>query len=448
MGGCASKNKIRDADGDEGPIGIHSFSMEVQLGKGGYGVVHACEKLTGPDKGTMYALKEMDKSQLRKEKQRIAEAMTERNILANVHHPYLCNLRYAFQDDEKLYLVLDIALGGDLRYQQRHNGPNIFPGSSLKVFPEDWVKYYTASMVLALGNLHQVGIIMRDMKEANILMEATGAVKLSDFGVSAFADKDGKCHKGSGTPGYMAPEIYQKNHEHSFDFDWFALGVTAFQLATASFPFPSEKIRKASVRENPGALETEGLEKKMQQIGASSYFVDFIIGMCAQYPENRLGGGRGPRGCAKLQTHRWFDTIDFALLEKGELPAPYMPDVSTANCAVDGNAIMDQFDVGQTKKKRAKDIFDESNEPDFAPFYFKFDENQKRTGTVVLGKKARMRSRRASSASFKVLRETVMKKGVEVREFKSETHLKSAVVDLDKPLLGKLSTKFEESDSA
>ena len=56
MGGCASKNKIRDADGDEGPIGIHSFSTEVQLGKGGYGVVHACEKLTGPDKGTMYAL--------------------------------------------------------------------------------------------------------------------------------------------------------------------------------------------------------------------------------------------------------------------------------------------------------------------------------------------------------------------------------------------------------
>ena len=172
MGGGGSKGKSKEPSG---PVWLNHFSLEITLGQGGFGVVKAVEKLYGKDKGNICARIILDKAQLRKNSSMVQAALMERHVLVKVHTPHICNLRYAFQDQENLYLVLDVALGGDLTFQIKHHGPKTHPVTKNKIFPEEWIQYYAASMVLALGTLHANNIIMRDMKPDNILMDATVA---------------------------------------------------------------------------------------------------------------------------------------------------------------------------------------------------------------------------------------------------------------------------------
>lgn len=151
---------------------------------------------------------------------------TERDILADVRHPFIVKLNYAFQTEGKLYLVLDYLRGGDL-FTRLNNEV---------MFTEEDVKFYLAELALALNHLHSLGIIYRDLKPENILLDSAGHINLTDFGLSKESLNNEKCFSFCGTVEYMAPEIIsRKGHTHAVD--WWSFGVLMFEMLTGVLPF-------------------------------------------------------------------------------------------------------------------------------------------------------------------------------------------------------------------
>lgn len=161
------------------------------LGRGGFGAVYACRK---NDTGVIYAMKCVNK-RLVKEKNALGNILEERNVLTRIKTPFVTNLKYAFQDRENLYLILDLMLGGDLKYHLLNSTR----------FPEKRVRFYAAQVLLALEKLHKDSILYRDVKLENVLLDAKGNCCLSDLGLAVCTKVKIKGY--AGTPGYTAPEV-------------------------------------------------------------------------------------------------------------------------------------------------------------------------------------------------------------------------------------------------
>jgi serine/threonine protein kinase len=123
---------------------------------------------------------------------------------------------YAFQDRMNLYLIMDYLPGGDLRYQI----------GKWERFPEHIVKFFVCCIVLALEYMHSNGVMHRDVKPENIIIDQKGYLRLTDLGIAKVVGGD-NYKDTSGTPGYMAPEVINREN-HSFEVDFFALGVIAY----------------------------------------------------------------------------------------------------------------------------------------------------------------------------------------------------------------------------
>ena len=134
----------------------------------------------------------------------------EREIMGGVDHPFIVQLRYAFQTNDKLYMIMDFINGGELFFHLRR----------AKRFTEEKVRFYGAEILLALNYLHAMDVIYRDLKPENILLDAEGHIKLTDFGLSKkFFSSDEKTFSFCGTPEYLAPEILQEiGHDSSVDY--------------------------------------------------------------------------------------------------------------------------------------------------------------------------------------------------------------------------------------
>uniref|UniRef100_A0A8C0V958 Ribosomal protein S6 kinase n=1 Tax=Cyanistes caeruleus TaxID=156563 RepID=A0A8C0V958_CYACU len=189
------------------------FELLKVLGQGSFGKVFLVRKITPPDSNHLYAMKVLKKATL-KVRDRLRTKI-ERDILADVNHPFVVKLHYAFQTEGKLYLILDFLRGGDL-----------FTRLSKEVmFTEEDVKFYLAELALGLDHLHSLGIIYRDLKPENILLDEEGHIKLTDFGLSKEAiDHEKKAYSFCGTVEYMAPEVVNRQG-HSHSADWWSYGV-------------------------------------------------------------------------------------------------------------------------------------------------------------------------------------------------------------------------------
>uniref|UniRef100_A0A8C7DXK7 non-specific serine/threonine protein kinase n=1 Tax=Oncorhynchus kisutch TaxID=8019 RepID=A0A8C7DXK7_ONCKI len=185
------------------------FELLKVLGQGSFGKVFLVRKVTPPDNNELYAMKVLRKATL-KVRDRVRTKM-ERDILADVNHPFVVKLHYAFQTEGKLYLILDFLRGGDL-----------FTRLSKEVmFTEEDVKFYLAELALGLDHLHDFGLC----KEA--------------------VDHEKKAYSFCGTVEYMAPEVVNRQgHIHSAD--WWSFGVLMFEMLTGSLPFQG-KDRKETM---------------------------------------------------------------------------------------------------------------------------------------------------------------------------------------------------------
>jgi serine/threonine protein kinase len=148
---------------------------------------------------------------------KLVEVFNERNILVRIKHPLIVNMYFAFQDENFFYLVMDLVKSGNMRMLLDNVGE--------KGHSEDSVRFYTACLAAALQYLHSQGIIHRDIKPENILVDDVGYFKLTDFGVSFDGKENGQCYARTGTPSYMAPEMFCQNPKHDRTVDFYALGI-------------------------------------------------------------------------------------------------------------------------------------------------------------------------------------------------------------------------------
>ncbi|XP_072850369.2 ribosomal protein S6 kinase alpha-2 isoform X3 [Pogona vitticeps] len=281
------------------------FELLKVLGQGSYGKVFLVRKIKGSDAGQLYAMKVLKKATL-KVRDRVRSKM-ERDILAEVNHPFIVKLHYAFQTEGKLYLILDFLRGGDL-----------FTRLSKEVmFTEEDVKFYLAELALALDHLHVLGIIYRDLKPENILLDEEGHIKITDFGLSKEAiDHDKRAYSFCGTIEYMAPEVVNRRG-HTQSADWWSFGVLMFEMLTGSLPFQG-KDRKETM-----ALILKAKLGMPQFLSLEAQ--SLLRALFKRNPSNRLGAGFD--GVEEIKRHPFFATIDWNKLYRKEIKPPFKPAV-------------------------------------------------------------------------------------------------------------------------
>ncbi|NXJ82589.1 KS6A2 kinase, partial [Trogon melanurus] len=281
------------------------FELLKVLGQGSYGKVFLVRKIKGSDAGQLYAMKVLKKATL-KVRDRVRSKM-ERDILAEVNHPFIVKLHYAFQTEGKLYLILDFLRGGDL-----------FTRLSKEVmFTEEDVKFYLAELALALDHLHGLGIIYRDLKPENILLDEEGHIKITDFGLSKEAiDHDKRAYSFCGTIEYMAPEVVNRRG-HTQSADWWSFGVLMFEMLTGSLPFQG-KDRKETM-----ALILKAKLGMPQFLSVEAQ--SLLRALFKRNPSNRLGAGFD--GVEEIKRHPFFVTIDWNKLYRKEIKPPFKPAV-------------------------------------------------------------------------------------------------------------------------
>ncbi|XP_011745782.2 rhodopsin kinase GRK1 [Macaca nemestrina] len=295
------------------PMGEDWFLDFRVLGKGGFGEVSACQmKATGK----LYACKKLNKKRLKKRKG-YQGAMVEKKILMKVHSRFIVSLAYAFETKADLCLVMTIMNGGDIRYHI-YNVNEENPG-----FPEPRAIFYTAQIICGLEHLHQRRIVYRDLKPENVLLDNDGNVRISDLGLAVeLLDGQSKTKGYAGTPGFMAPELLQ-GEEYDFSVDYFALGVTLYEMIAARGPFRArgEKVENKELKQRIISEPVKYPDKFSQ---ASK---DFCEALLEKDPEKRLGFR--DETCDKLRTHFLFKDLNWRQLEAGMLIPPFIPDSKT-----------------------------------------------------------------------------------------------------------------------
>merc|ERR1719189_858984 len=292
------------------------FELFGPLGRGAFGLVHACEKR---DCGKLYAMKQINKKRVQATES-LKTVMQERDYLAMMHSKFVTGLKYAIVDEDTLYIILDLMLGGDLKYHLNVQ----------EKFSEARTRFHAAQVLLGLEHIHSKGIVYRDLKLENVLVDEKGHCKISDLGLAVRVSKE--LVKGyAGTPGYTAPEVVL-SHYYDHIVDFFSLGVMIYRFLCGKKPFQSKRRhhgrRHGENRQENQRRRTTELDRnvvEMEPDFPSQYFVpqakSILKGLLCKNPERRMGAN----GIDEIKQHPWFDSIDFGLLEAGYLDPPFVP---------------------------------------------------------------------------------------------------------------------------
>jgi serine/threonine protein kinase len=278
----------------------NSFKMQVVVGHGGFGKVWKVEHRTSKKS---YALKELSKYKIYRNRG-VSSVINERKILANLDHPRIVKMHYAFQDKEQLYIAMDYLSGGDLRtHLIKHSK-----------FNEQQTKFIVACLLSGLEFIHTKNILHRDIKPENLVFDDKGYLSITDFGISRIWNP--KNHNDtSGTPGYMAPEVMMKN-DHGIACDLFAVGVIAHECLLGKRPY--QGTSKLELREQILNRQAKISDSERPE-GVSSEAADFINLLLQRKPSQRLGNDAP--GVAKR--HKWFKDFDWTGLHIGTLKSPF-----------------------------------------------------------------------------------------------------------------------------
>ena len=299
----------KEAEAAKKPI-IHMKDLKVHniLGVGTFGRV---KLVVHKPTDTPYALKCMRKGQIIALKQ-VEHVMNEKKILAMCDHPFLLQLAAAYQDADELYMLLELALGGELFTILRER----------QKFDEPTSRFYGANVAAAFEYLHERKIVYRDLKPENVLLDSEGHVRITDFGLAKDAMELGdKTHTFCGTPDYLAPEII-KGAGHGRGVDWWSLGTMIYEMLGGLPPFYSENFNVMYDRILRKTLEFNPDDR----FGSDAR--DLLTGLLQKSPELRLGSSE--RDGAELREHAWFAPIDWAKLEARELEPSFKPNVKSA----------------------------------------------------------------------------------------------------------------------
>ena len=240
-------------------ISTRDFEPLSIIGRGAFGEVRICRHI---ESNEVVAVKRMKKAEMINKNQ-VNHIKAEREVLVKAKNEWIVDLKYSFQDDKYLYLVMDFLPGGDLMTLLMRKD----------ILSEDESRFYIAETILAIESVHAVNFIHRDLKPDNILIDRDGHVKLTDFGLckhaeirpsrmteintkelsfnfnqlkSALDKKLGYkrtrqlAFSTVGTPDYIAPEVFGQ-YGYDETVDWWSVGCILFEMLVGYPPFFSDE---------------------------------------------------------------------------------------------------------------------------------------------------------------------------------------------------------------
>ena len=316
---------IRNSDS----VGMIDFDQLKKLGEGAYGTVYLVRhRVTNK----MLAMKTISKDQTRRDGA-VENTKLERDILLRVRHPFVVQMQYAFQTSEKLFMVMDYVNAGDLyMYICKH-----------KRFAEPVMKMWSAEIGVAVGYLHEVGVVFRDLKPENVLLDRNGHAHLTDFGLSRCIETSGeRLHTFCGTPYCLAPELIThgstargKGKGYSKDIDWWAVGILCYELLIGDPPFrgkSAQEVYKAIV--NKPIASVEASLRRFSPEARS-----LIVGLLERKVDCRIG--YGDADVLTFKQHPFFADIDWERLLRKEIPTGYVPEPPKAG--QEDEALVDHY---------------------------------------------------------------------------------------------------------
>ena len=326
-------------------ISIFDFEPLKIIGKGAFGEVRVCKYIPN---GDIVAIKKMKKEEMHKKNQ-VLHVRAERDVLSEAKNEWIVDLKFSFQDTHYLYLGMEFLPGGDLMSLLM----------ARDILPEHEAKFYAAEIVLAIESVHKLDCIHRDLKPDNVLIDANGHIKLSDFGLSKKLDfklldnndlknnynninNNIKGNKNSlsyaqqfsqfksmkskkrrafafstvGTPDYIAPEVIRQKG-YGQEIDWWSLGVIMFEMMIGYPPFFSESSTETCKK----ILDWKNTLNIRPEANISQEAED-ILRKLINDPEVRLG----TNGADEIKSHPFFKGIDWNHIKETLIP-PFIPEL-------------------------------------------------------------------------------------------------------------------------
>uniref|UniRef100_A0A8C9TLZ5 protein kinase C n=1 Tax=Scleropages formosus TaxID=113540 RepID=A0A8C9TLZ5_SCLFO len=300
-----------------GAMQMEDFSFIAVLGRGHFGKVLLAEsKRTGK----LYAIKALKKGDVIT-RDEVESLMCEKRIFETIgasRHPFLVHMHSCLQTADHVCFIMDYSPGGDLMMHIHKN-----------VFNEQQTRFFTACVVLGLEFLHLSGIVYRDLKLDNLLMDADGYVKIADFGLYVCDCPSSHLTTGMGhgdrtstfcgTPEFLAPEVLTEC-SYTRAVDWWGTGVLIFEMLVGESPFPGdseEEVFDSIVNDEvryPRFLSPES--------------VSIIQKLLRKNPERRLGAGE--RDAQEVKGHKFFQEIDWVAMLAKKMKPPFLPSIRDA----------------------------------------------------------------------------------------------------------------------
>uniref|UniRef100_A0AAY4BEM7 Protein kinase domain-containing protein n=1 Tax=Denticeps clupeoides TaxID=299321 RepID=A0AAY4BEM7_9TELE len=292
-------------------VNFDHFQILRAIGKGSFGKVCIVQKR---DTEKMYAMKYMNKQQCI-ERDEVRNVFRELEILQEIEHVFLVNLWYSFQDEEDMFMVVDLLLGGDLRYHLQQNVQ----------FTEDAIKLYLCEMTLALDYLQSQHIIHRDIKPDNILLDEQGHAHLTDFNIATIIKDGERATALAGTKPYMAPEIFHSfvsgGTGYAFEVDWWSLGVTVFEVLRGWRPYDIHASN--SVESLIQLFSTVSVQYSSTW---PKDLVSLLRKLLTVNPEHRFSS------LAQMQTSPYLSDVNWDAVYEKKMEAGFVPNKGRLHC--------------------------------------------------------------------------------------------------------------------
>eukprot|EP00055_Hartaetosiga_balthica_P004806 m.13159 g.13159 ORF g.13159 m.13159 type:complete len:678 (-) comp4115_c0_seq1:177-2210(-) len=376
--GVHSKSKVHKLEGDapprppkaeptrhpmqkKGNASIDDYKLLKVLGRGSFGKVLLAEHKQSTN---IVAIKVLYKVSILEDDD-VDCTMIERRVLALAHqHPFLTHMYASFQSVDKLFFVMEYVRGGDLMFQIQR----------ARKFDEARSRFYAAEIVLALGFLHGIGVVYRDLKLDNVMLDHEGHVKIADFGMCKMDISDSNLtNTFCGTPDYLAPEILNEQ-DYGVSVDWWALGVLMFEMMAGQPPFDGE--------DEDELFDSILHDEVFFPVWVTANAQNLLDSLMTRPIQKRLGCGE--EGVKEVMAHKFFKTIDWEKLEKRQVEPPFKPRVKSERDT-------DNFDSEFTREAArltptAKGIIEGIDQDAFVNFTYDSKHDDILTGTTTSSK--------------------------------------------------------------